>query len=248
MQTDAYAIEAEVEATHWWFAGRRVLFANEIAKLGISPDARILDVGTSTGTNLRMLRDLGYRNVVGLDFSDEAIRYCASKGLGHVEKGDICGMPFGDNSFDLVLATDIIEHVEDDHRAVAEIHRVLKPGGHVLITVPTFRSLWGLQDDIAQHKRRYRIGPLRTLVEEPGLSLDRSYYFNFILFLPIWLARRILVAVKPKIRSEGQLNTKTLNAVFGWLFKADVGMAGALRPPFGVSALVVAGKDRGASP
>ena len=61
--------------------------------------------------------------------SDDAIRWCAEKGLGDVAKGDVCDLPFGDAEFDLVLATDIIEHVDDDLRAVGEIRRVLAPGG-----------------------------------------------------------------------------------------------------------------------
>ena len=94
MDTAAYAVEAEVEETHWWFLGRRRLLGREIAGLGLSKDAAILDVGTSTGSNLRMLTQLGYRRVVGLDLSDEAIRFCAEKGLGAVRHGDICDMRY----------------------------------------------------------------------------------------------------------------------------------------------------------
>src|SRR6266480_4269479 len=142
MDATAYALEAEAEATHWWFTGRRRLFAREIDKTGLSRTSRVLDVGTSTGANLRLLRDLGFRAVDGLDFSQDAIRYCREKGLGLVRLGDVCGMPFVNGSFDLVLATDIIEHVDDDLKALREIGRVLRPGGKVLITVPAFPILW----------------------------------------------------------------------------------------------------------
>jgi len=145
MEASVYAQEAMIEATHWWFVGRRKLFAAEIARAGVSNDARVLDIGTSTGTNLRMLRDLSYRQVAGLDSSQDAIRFCEEKGLGPVYRGDVCAMPFADESFDLVLATDIVEHVDDDIRAVQEIARVLAPGGTVLITVPAFKSLWGFR-------------------------------------------------------------------------------------------------------
>src|SRR6185312_16718168 len=105
MESTAYAIEAEVEATHWWFVERRRLFGRMIARMGLPSDARILDIGTSTGTNLRMLRDLGFTNFEGLDQSEDAIRWCADKGLGKVTAGDVCKLPFADESFDLVLAT-----------------------------------------------------------------------------------------------------------------------------------------------
>jgi SAM-dependent methyltransferase len=235
-----YTAEARIEATHWWFVGRRRLFACEIARLGIRPDARTLDIGTSTGTNLRMLRDLGYRRVTGLDFSVDAIRHCEEKGLGPVRQGDVCALPFPDASFDLVLATDVVEHVDDDRRALAEIARVLAPGGAVLITVPTFPSLWGTQDRIAQHKRRYRLRPLVMKIEDAGLAVTRRYYFNYLLFIPIWAARRIIDRLGIALKSEGDVNSPLLNVALKVVFEADTRTAAILRPPFGVSALVIA--------
>jgi SAM-dependent methyltransferase len=242
MDLAAYAVEAEVEATHWWFVGRRRLFGREIAGLGLSKDAAVLDVGTSTGTNLRMLAELGYRRVVGLDLSDEAIRFCAEKGLGLVRPGDICDLPFEDASLDLVLATDIIEHVEDDGRALSEIARVLVPGGHALITVPAFESLWGLQDEVSHHLRRYRLPSLRGAVRAAGLHPGRCFYFNYLLFGPIWLARQILRVFQIKVSSESQVNTVLLNRLLARIFDFDVRTARWLAPPFGVSIFMLAEK------
>lgn len=246
MDAGAYAVEAEVEQTHWWFVGRRRLFAQELEKSAIPSTASVLDIGTSTGTNLRMLRELGFRNVVGLDRSDDAIRFCASKGLGPVEKGDILAMPFVDNAFDLVLATDIIEHVDDDSRALREIARVLAPTGKVLITVPAFNAVWGLQDEVAHHKRRYRLRQLLTRIEAAGLDPTRRYYFNYLLFGPIWLARRLMRLMSIRVDSEGQINTPMLNKLLSLLFAFDLKTAPLLRPPLGVSILVMAEKRRGA--
>ena len=178
MDIAAYEVEAEIEGTHWWFAGRRRLFAAEIERAGLHQDATILDIGTSTGTNLRMLRTLGFSNVQGLDASDEAIRFCVHKGFDTVRKGDLCNMPFASNAFDLVLATDVIEHVDDDAQAMTEIARILKPGGAALITVPTFRCLWGLQDEIAKHKRRYRKSELLALVTRSGIDISTMAGFG----------------------------------------------------------------------
>jgi SAM-dependent methyltransferase len=245
MDLAAYAVEAEVEATHWWFAGRRRLFAREIAGLGLSQDAAVLDVGTSTGTNLHMLAELGYRRVVGLDLSDEAIRFCAEKGLGFVHRGDVCNLPFVDASLDLVLATDIIEHVEDDRRALSEIARVLVPGGNALITVPAFQSLWGLQDEVSHHLRRYRLPVLRSAVVAAGLRPVRCFHFNYLLFGPIWLARQILRVFKIKVASESQVNTALLNRLLSRVFDFDVRTAPWLAPPFGVSIVMLAEKPSG---
>jgi SAM-dependent methyltransferase len=242
MDLAAYAVEAEVEETHWWFVGRRSLFGREIAGLGLSKDAPVLDVGTSTGTNLRMLAELGYRRVVGLDLSDEAIRFCTAKGLGVVRRGDVRDLPFEDASFDLVLATDIVEHVEEDRLALSEIARVLAPGGSAVITVPAFQSLWGIQDEVSHHLRRYRLPVLRNAVEAAGLRPMRCFHFNYLLFVPIWLARQILRVFNIKVSSESQVNTALLNALLSRVFDLDVRTAPWLAPPFGVSIFVLAEK------
>lgn len=240
MDIATYAVEAAVEEQHWWFVGRRRLFAMEIVRLGLSPDAEILDVGTSTGTNLRMLKDLGFRNVAGLDFSEESVRWCAEKGLPKVHRGDVCRLPFASGTYDLVLATDIIEHVDDDDMAVREIARVLKPGGYALFTVPTFPSLWGLQDEVAHHKRRYCMRQLVSVIAGGGLSKVRNYYFNFLLFAPIWLARRLIAMSGKKLNSEAELNSPLMNKVLLLIFRLDLALAPMLKVPFGVSALVLA--------
>lgn len=186
-----------------------------------------------------MLRQLGFRNVLGLDQSDDAIRFCAEKGF-KVEKGDIRFLPFPDERFDLILATDIIEHVDEDDVALAEIARVLAPGGHALISVPAFQSLWGRQDDVAHHKRRYRRKALLRRIRQAKLSPARSFYFNFLLFGPIWLARQLLRASRTQIKSENELNPSWLNSLLTPVFAADVAVAPSLRLPFGVSILVMA--------
>jgi len=237
-----YAVEARVEETHWWFVGRRRLFARELAAISPSLNPRVLDIGTGAGSNLRMLRDLGYRNVVGLDASDSAIDFCAIKGFDTVHKGDICNMPFGDGSMDLILATDVIEHVDADARAVREIERVLAPGGTALLTVPAFQCLWGLQDEKAFHKRRYRLREFERLLRASGLGLVKRYYFNYLLFGPLWLARKLFRIFNVSPASEGEINTRFLNALFGGIFAVDTATAGLIKPPFGVSILAVVAK------
>jgi SAM-dependent methyltransferase len=238
MDRITYEVESRVEESHWWFVGRRRLLAGRIGELGFSKDAAILDVGTSTGTNLRMLRALGFTNYEGLDVSDEAIRWCAQKNIGIVRKGDVCCIPAHDKSFDLVLATDILEHVYDDETALREIGRVLKHSGKVIITVPAFPWLWGLQDVVANHKRRYRRGELEAKLGRAGFIIRRLFYFNYVLLVPIWIARQILRVFKVRLGSENELNSALVNSICGALFTLDVSLAKWLRCPFGVSLYV----------
>jgi SAM-dependent methyltransferase len=242
VRPETYTLEAQIEATHWWFLGRRRLFARELTRAGLRTSDSVLDVGTGTGANLRLLRQLQVRDVIGIDSSDSAIRYCLTKGLGEVRKGNICAMPFDDCTFDFVLATDVIEHVDNDAAALHELGRVLKPRGKLLLAVPAFPSLWGLQDVVAEHKRRYRMKPLLGKVRAAGLLPLRCYYFNYLLFVPIWAARRLIKILDIKRDSEAEFNSPALNRVLSAVFACDVLTAPLLRPPFGVSILAIAQK------
>ncbi len=244
MEANAFAAEAAVEAEHWWFRARRKLFARELARFALPRDARILDIGVGTGTNLRMLSEEGFHRVEGLDSHDEAIRFCAAKGLPPVCKGDACELPHSDAHFDVILSTDIIEHVGDDRRALREMRRVLKPGGRLLVTVPAFRILWGIQDEIAHHKRRYRKADLLKALEQSGFEVERSYYFNWLLFVPILLARQIVKRSGMRLRSENDLGGPLVNAILYHIFTLDCHLAPLISMPFGVSILAICRNSR----
>jgi SAM-dependent methyltransferase len=239
MDQAAFAVEAKVEETHWWFAGRRLLFASLIGSAQLRPDAKVVDIGTGTGANLRLLRDIGFHDVIGIDPSEEAMRWCAQKGLGSVRRGDIRAIPLSDSSVDLVLATDVIEHVDEETVALSEIRRILRPRGIALITVPAFQSLWGLQDERSHHYRRYRLRPFIRRLKDSGFDVEKAFYFNYLLFIPIYLARKVISAFRVKLASENELNNFLLNRLFAAIFRIDVSTAPHLRLPFGVSILAV---------
>jgi SAM-dependent methyltransferase len=245
MNESVYEVDARREVNHWWYVGRRRLFASVIRKLSLPTDQPVLDVGTSAGTNLRLLRELGFADVTGLDYSEEAIRFCAEKGLGNVRRGDINQMPFPAESFALVLATDIIEHVDDDVGALREIARVLRPGQHALVTVPAFPSLWGFQDEVSLHKRRYRMEPLLERIRAAGLEPGERFHFNYLLFAPIWAARQVMKVWKHSYQSESDVTGPLANRVLTAIFAFDVMTSPRLAPPFGVSILVVVRKPAG---
>jgi SAM-dependent methyltransferase len=247
MKASLYEVEAEVEGSHWWFLGRRKLFAHVLSEADLRGRNRALDIGTSTGNNLHLLRQLDFAEVVGVDFSENALRFCRKRGLGRVVLGDAQTLPFSSGSFDVVLATDVIEHLDDDLSALKEIDRVLAPGGRALITVPAFQSLWGAEDDRTWHKRRYRLGPLVELVARSGLRLITAYYFNYLLFVPIWAARRVMKHMGVEIESDSKLNAPLLNSILAAIFSMDVVTAPRLHPPFGVSILCLAEASGGAA-
>lgn len=241
MDTSAYMKEAEVEAGHWWFTGRRKLFSEQILALYPRPETlRCLDIGPSSGTNLRMLRDIGAGELSGIDMSPEAVAICREKGFDRVTEGRVEEMPFADGSFDLVLATDILEHVDEEARTLQEIRRVLAQKGTLLLAVPAFECLWGHQDIIAHHKRRYRLPQVSTLLESAGFRVTKIFYFNFLLFAPILCFRKFALFLKLPVRNENVINTPLMNRIFSKIFLWDITVSPVIHPPFGVSILALA--------
>lgn len=242
MGTELYHTESALEAHHWWFAGRRRLFAATLRRRGVTAGARVLDIGTSSGTNLRLMRDLGFARAVGVDASIEAARLCRAKGFAPVTLGDACALPFADCGFDLVLLTDVIEHIDDDVAALREARRVLRPGGDLLITVPAFPALWGRQDELWEHRRRYRRTGLGAAIAAAELELAFCFHFNFLLFPAIFAARQLIRRIGVGCGNENTLTGPRVNALLARVFALDVALAPLLHPPFGVSLLAWARK------
>ncbi len=242
MNRETYAVEAAVQQTHWWFAGRRRLLGQLLQELGPQPTWRILDVGAGTGANLSVLGKLRVRQVVGCDLSMDALRYSASAKGTVLARTDACRLPFRDDTFDVLIATDVIEHLDDDAAALHEFVRVLRPGGHLVLTVPAFPALWGPQDVVAHHRRRYMRAALLALLRQSGLRVHSCFHFNYLLFVPIWAARKALLAAGVRVSSENEINTQWLNRVLKRVFFVDVDTARTLNAPFGVSLGLVAVK------
>jgi SAM-dependent methyltransferase len=240
MEDIAYETESQIEQSHWWFVARRNLFKSYLND--VKRDAAVLDIGSSSGTNLRLLKELGFSNYQGFDYNELSKKFCAEKKLGEVVIGDICNSNLPSNHYDFILATDVIEHIDDHKRALDEIKRILKPEGKLLITVPCFMSLWGDHDVISMHKRRYRKPEITGLVANSGLKVIKSYYFNFFLFLPILAFRKLTKALGIKIESENSVNNSVMNKLFKLVFETDIALAKKNIFPFGVSCLVLATK------
>jgi len=242
MNPETYAVEAEVHRTHWWFAGRRRLLQQQMRELKPEHTWRILEVGAGTGANLSTLAETGAAQVVACDLAIDALRHAHRANGVVLARADACRLPFASASFDLLLAADVIEHLEDDTAALQEFVRVLKPGGHLVLTVPAFPASWGPQDIVAHHRRRYRRGPLLDLLARAGLPVRTCFHFNYLLFAPIWAARKALLAMKVQVSSENTINTTLLNRLLMRVFFVDVDAAPLLKAPFGVSLCLVATK------
>jgi SAM-dependent methyltransferase len=198
---------AALEDTHWWYRERRALLARALRRLeagGQGPDRarvrpadrpggaltdRALDIGAAGGGNTRVLRAHGWQPVA-LEYSPEGAEVAAARGL-RVIRADARHLPLPSASLGLVVAFDILEHIDEDQLAAAEIRRTLRPGGTALIAVPCDMRLWSAHDVAVGHVRRYDRASLITVLEKAGLVIDELWSWNVVLRpVAAWRRRR----------------------------------------------------------
>lgn len=233
----------EAEERQWWYAGQRA-----VALALLEPWARerrllLLDAGCGTGFNLVALARFG--PTLGIDLSEEAISFCRERGVRAV-RGSVLGLPFRAEAFEAVTSFDVIYHdwVGDDRAAVAEMARVLSPGGALLVRVPALELLRGAHDAEVLTRRRYTLGELRALVAGCGLRVQRSTYCNSLLF-PLLLARRTLDRLLGRHGSDVGFLPPPLEGLFRRVMDLEAFcVRHGLRFPLGASAVVLATKPR----
>ncbi len=176
---------AALEDKHWWYKERRVLLDRELARLGTPGTA--LDIGAAGGGNTRVLKARGWRPLA-VEYGEDGAEVAQERGLD-VMRADARYLPVRDGAMDLVTAFDVLEHIEEDHIAVEEIFRVLRPGGTLLVAVPCDMKLWSQHDEAVGHVRRYTRESLSTVVEKAGFEIQSLWSWN-VLLRPIAAWRR----------------------------------------------------------
>lgn len=242
MDEGFYSEYDEIDGRHWWFAGRQAILLSVLAeRLGERTDLRLLDFGCGTGAIARELGRFG--EIHGVDRDASAVDYCRRRGMTHVRRLEGDRLPFDDEQFDVVTSFDVLEHIDDDLGAMVELRRVLKPGGTLLVAVPAFPFLWGAQDEISHHFRRYVRPQLVTRLQDAGFSVARATYFNSLLFPPV-AAIRVLRRAAParpdaELRSDFGTGPALLNGVLARIFSSEAALLRRADLPFGVSLLAL---------
>ncbi len=255
MEAQEYERMHALEDHYWWFQGRMRMIRTVLDTYMKAPPrpGRVLDVGCGTGLMLSRVKEW---QPVGLDFSQLALGYCRGRGIRHLLQGDVVHLPVKSNSMDLVLALDLIEHVERDDLMAGEFHRILRPGGYLMATVPAHQFLWSDHDVALHHFRRYSYEGFRKLLREAGFRPVKYSYGITFTYIPIvmfrWMQRLwqksipVDSAVRPKthlIPLPGPINTTLIK-----LLHAEAALLRHMDLPFGVSLVALCRKAPRRSP
>lgn len=235
---------AEVEDTHWWFASRRAIVDRIIGRLELPRDAAILEPGCGTGGNFPMLARRG--RLFAIDADESAIGFAQARSLARVARAFLPGtIPFGDQLFDLIVMTDVLEHLDDPAGSLRALHERARPGGWLLLTVPAMAWLWSDHDVAHHHRRRYGAAELRALVTTAGFDVNYLSYYNFLLF-PLIAGARLLQRLRAgdrdgiNHRHDLAMPPAAINSMLTRLFSSERHIIGTARIAFGVSLIVLA--------
>jgi ubiquinone/menaquinone biosynthesis C-methylase UbiE len=247
MSPEIYALLDAVPDTYWRYVARHELFSNLWQRhRQPRPIDRVLDVGCGSGGLLAYLAKHNTITPIGVDLFSGTLPYCLQRGINGVSVADATTLPFQADLFDLVIAQDVVEHIEDDQRAISEIYRVCTPGGLALILVPAFRFLWSARDIDLHHYRRYTLSQLTQRMQAVGFNIVHRTYTDLFLLPMLYAA----IATAPRT-PDGLAALDTANPP-GKSGLANKGLLAISRLeatyakyatlPFGVSAVVLARK------
>ena len=220
---------------HWWYRGRRRVLRAELDRLELPRPWRILDAGCGSGRTMEELQSYG--DVSGVDLSPTAVQAARDRGFEDVRRGSLDALPWPDATFDVVACLDVVEHVADDRRALAELRRVVRPGGSLVVTVPAYPALWSHHDVVNRHYRRYRAGSLREAALGAGWRPVRDTHFNSALLAP---AAAVRLTRRRHTRSELELTPASLDGLLEVPLRVEAGLLSrGVRLPAGLSLLAV---------
>lgn len=184
MKKEAFQTLKDIEGT-WWHVGRLAAVRAAVTHTKrAQADKQVLDVGAGYGGMFPYLSSFGTVDAVERD--DEAREECARLGYRKT-LSDISDV--ANESYDVISAFDVIEHIENDATFVAALSARLKKGGVLLATVPAFQFLWSKHDVLHEHYRRYNLSNIKTLLEANGFEVSYVRYWNVALFIPALIMR-----------------------------------------------------------
>ncbi len=206
MERAQYDRFAQVDAQHWWFRGRRQLAQSVISSLDLPAQATVLDVGNGTGGMIPVLSKFGQLNVYEPDLDTSNLtKSTYEKNFENVNFFSGDQLPTNLEKYDLITAFDVLEHCEDDNQALLTWSNLLKNNGYLVITVPAFPSLWGDNDVVSHHYRRYTHKSLLSVLEKASFEVRKISYTNLAAFVPVWLSRNVKEKLEASLKKKDDI-------------------------------------------
>ena len=236
-KTNISALEKE---SNWWYEIRKSLVIKQIQPF-LKDTAYILDAGAGFGDVSFVLKNMGLA-VRCLDISLESVKELRERGL-IADKGDVQNLPYDNHTFDIILSLDVLEHVKDDLTAIKELKRVLKNDGIAIINVPMFPFLWSFHDEANNHFRRYKRHEIEDKINKCGLTILKQFYWNSILLIPVFVFRKLKMALRIKTDDNADSNNIFISYFSKKILKFDVFLAQKGVFPFGISKMMIVQKN-----
>lgn len=237
----------DIEDDYWWFKAKRHLLIRTVKRLkrDLAPDAHLLDGGCGTGASLREISKL--LPSVGIEKYFDGLTLCKERNLDNLVNAQLEHLPFKEETFDVVLAMDILEHVDDDTEVLNELLRVSKEGAFLIVHVPAFMFLWSDHDFAVDHKRRYTAGELTQQLRKSNFEVKFINYRLCLLF-PSGILRKYFIKAKKFIKGDSSIQScrpkvgRLLNNILYAIVVMEDLLLNYLHLPFGLSILCVARK------
>jgi SAM-dependent methyltransferase len=238
---------AIAEARHFWFRGFRA-FVTPLLRQAIAgrPDPLLLDCGCGTGANVELLGTFG--RAFGFDLAEIGLQFGREVGRTRLARASVTAVPFPSGAFDVVTSFDVLYALEgaDQRAAIAEMHRLLKPGGFVIVNVAAMKILRGDHSAFGGEIHRYNRDELRAGLEAAGFEILRLTYTNATLFAPLAVLRLLQRRRGLRKDMEAQLEILVppapINAIMTGVLRCEGVWLRWFDAPFGSSLLCLACK------
>lgn len=245
----------QIEDRHFWFRARNEIIAAtlNLVRPQLPPDYRVLEIGCGTGKVLQLLETLCRDgSVCGMDLYAESLELARKRVTCPLMLGNFLEFKFN-NDFHVIGIFDVLEHIEEEDKALQKIRDTLAPGGRLILTVPAYSSLWSYFDQAARHCRRYEPDDLRSRLETSGFIVDYLTPFMAFLFPVAWLSRRAAALVHSRRLFDPQARhalskhdlriVPIVNEVMTWILSREASAVKRKKVlPRGTSLLAVAHK------
>ncbi len=241
MNSSIYKTMDSVENYHWWFVSRAKIVETMIRKyFPFKSDLSILDIGCGSGGNFKMLSIFG--KITGLEPDEFAATQAKNKNIANkvIQDDFIKNLEVQNQKYDLIVLTDVLEHIEKDKEALNKIINLLQPDGKLLITVPAGMNIWSNHDITHQHFRRYSKNELKEKLLTAGFQINKLSYYNFFLYPLVFIERKLKLN---KNEDDVDMSGGILNSVLKVIFSSEAfWLKLGVNFPIGVSLITVCSK------